>query len=98
METPMPIAFNFPLEGSSKTIPVAAVAELELVEACYVVHSFEVLPVQPHSPANSFLPAQKIKKIKERDTEMWVHKDSEKPTVLSIVIGEAIDKKEKELE
>lgn len=94
MDKPFIITFNFPLEDSDRKIPVKAIAKLHHSEPYYKVHSFHVLAAKPAAngaPAYSFLPDQEIKRIEENGDVLWVHKESERPTLLSFAIGKAIE-------
>jgi hypothetical protein len=94
MDKPFIITFNFPLEDSDRKIPVRAIAKLHHSEPYYKVHSFHVLTGKPTvdgAAAYSFLPDQEIKEIEEDGHVLWVHKESERPTLLSFAIGKAIE-------
>jgi hypothetical protein len=90
MDKQFRIRFKLPLERSLHIISLEAIAELHHSSPYYVIQSFNY---PDHSMGNhvSFLPEQKIRKIREGDTFKWVHTDSNKETQLSIAIGEAID-------
>lgn len=92
------ISFTFPLQGVAMNISVEAVAEQHHLEPYYVIHSFRV--TQPEHLKSEeygcFIPAQEIMCIDVDGTHLWVHKDAKRPTELSIAIGAAISKSEKE--
>lgn len=92
------INFKFPFHEVAMDIKVEAVAEQHDSEPYYVIHSFRVtqpehLKSDEHS---SFLPVQEIMCIDVDGTQLWVHKDAKRPTDLSLAIGAAISKSEKD--
>lgn len=96
MENPFMITFDFPLVDSERKIPVKAIARLHQSEPAsyYKVHSFHVVAAKPIAdgmPAYSFLPDQEIVALEEDGSILWVHNDSERPTLLSMAIGKAIE-------
>lgn len=89
--SPFEIKFDFPLAHSDLIISLKATAELHHSQPYYVVDHF-----QPASSTNgqgepSILPPQEIKQIERNSVKVWVHKDSEKESVLSLAIGNGID-------
>lgn len=90
------ITFDFPLVDSDRKIPVKAIVKLHYSEPAsfYKVHSFHVIAAKPviaGVPPYSFLPDQEIRSLDEDDGILWVHNDSERPTLLSMAIGKAIE-------
>lgn len=102
MENPFMITFDFPLVDSERKIPVKAIARLHPSEPVpfYKVHSFHVVTAKPiidGMPAYSFLPDQEIIPLEEEGAVLWVHNDSERPTLLSMAIGKAIEEYQEKL-
>jgi hypothetical protein len=93
MEKPLTIEFNFPLEGSKRSIPVTAIAEFNPVADYYKVHSFN--SANPDWTEPSLLHDQYLKKIEEKGEITWVDRDTGRFTLLIDVMGEAIDNKER---
>jgi hypothetical protein len=77
------IAFVFPLESSHLSISITADVELHHSVPHYMVKNFRTGLKHDHP----VLPDIAIKKLHGR----WVHVDSEKETLLSILVGKAID-------
>jgi hypothetical protein len=93
MDKPFDIQFDFPVEQSGFTVALKAIAQLHHSEPYYVVHSFHLADsraVRPLPPI-SILPAQEIKYLSKGDTGSWVHKDSERESMLSLALGKAIE-------
>lgn len=90
MDKPFEIHFDFPLDHSEFTIALQATASLHHSEPYYVVDSFHMGGSKVHR-AISILPVQEIKKVKKGSTRTWVHKDSEKESLLSLALGKAIE-------
>ena len=80
------IAFNFRLDHSNLTIPLAADIEVHHSDTYYVVKNFRTKTQKERS----ILPDVRIKKA----NGIWVHSDSGKETTLSMEVGEAIDRYE----
>jgi hypothetical protein len=91
MEKPFNIRFDFPLSHSDVTVALRATAELHHSIPYYVVDSFAFAGSQDPGEKVSILPRQEIRLIKRGSLRMWVHKDSERETQLSIAIGKAIE-------
>jgi len=85
------INFDFPVASSNLKISLNATAELHHSEPYFVVHDFYLADNKKDNEHHSFLPTQEIKRIRNNDSYLWVHKDSEKPSELSIAIGNGID-------
>jgi hypothetical protein len=87
------IKFDFPVASSNLKISLNAIAELHHSEPYFVVHNFYLannksdLGHQQH--AN--LPDQEIRRIKRDGSFVWVHKDSEKESELSLAIGARLE-------
>jgi hypothetical protein len=93
MEKPFEIIFDFPLATSDLIVSLRATAELHHSEPYFVVNDFHASNAEPDSEHPSSLPRQEIKRIKNKKGYIWVHRDSEKETLLSMAIGKAIDEK-----
>lgn len=93
MDKPFEIKFDFPLEHSTYTVPLKAIAELHHSEPYYVVDFFTFGDKEPSKRAVSLLPSIEIKYMKKNGKGgIWVHKDSERESLLSRAIGKAIEK------
>jgi len=91
MNQPFEIKFDFPLAHSDLIVSLTATAELHHSTPYYKVDHFYFNRLQPETDDLSVLPAQEIKKILRGKTTVWVHKDSERESLLSLAIGKAID-------
>lgn len=90
MEKQFKIHFNFPLQHSLHTIALQASVTLHHSEPYYVVEAFRFAGVDKDQ--RSLLPAIQLKNVKIGDgISIWVHKDSERESELSIAIGKAIE-------
>jgi hypothetical protein len=88
---PFEIEFDFPVASSDLKISLNATVELHHSEPYYLVHNFYLPDSKKNKEHHSVLPDQEIKRIKRNGSYVWVHKDSEKESHLSIAIGEAIE-------
>ena len=95
MNSPFEIRFEFPLADSNVTVSLRASAALHHSDPYYVVENFRFAGSNG-SYEPSILPTQEIQKIRRNDTPVWVHKDSQRESQLSIAMGRAIDKAENE--
>ena len=93
MSKPFEIKFDFPLAHSEQTIFIKASAKLHHSEPYYVVDDFRFGGRKTQKNHLSILPVQEIKLIKRNGTRTWVHRDSEKESLLSLAMGRAIDEK-----
>jgi len=94
MKHPFPITFDFALDDSKIIIVLTAIVELNEEEGYYTVHSFHSLLPDAHPSVShtlSLLPDQQIKPIMFQSERLWVHRDSERESQLSRIIGKAID-------
>jgi hypothetical protein len=90
MEKQFKIRFNFPLEHSLHTIALKASVTLHHSEPYYVVEAFRFADAENNQ--RSLLPPMHLKYVKKKDGKtVWVHKDSERESELSIAIGTAIE-------
>ena len=90
---PFEIKFDFPVASSNFKISLNATAELHHSQPYFVVHTF-YLTNNKSDPAHhhhSILPDQEIKRIKRDGSFVWVHKDSEKESELSLAIGAGLE-------
>lgn len=85
----MIIHFTFPLENTH-SIPISAMAEAHHSDLYYVVHSFYRTDVKDKNDF-SLLPQQEVMQINQQGKTKWVHRDSQKETLLSKIIGKAIE-------
>ena len=88
---PFEIKFDFPVASSDLKISLNATAELHHSEPYYVVHNFHLTDGTKNKDHHSILPAQEVKRINRKGSYVWVHKDSEQESDLSIAIGEGIE-------
>src|SRR6476660_3116579 len=91
MKQSFEIKFDFPLAHSNLVFQLTAVAESHHSELYYVVDHFHFNGVQHPQEEISILPPQEIKKILIEGKNVWVHKDSERESRLSISMGKAIE-------
>jgi hypothetical protein len=88
---PFEIRFDFPVASSNLKISLNATAELHHSEPYFSVHDFYLADSTRNKEYHSVLPEQEIKRIKRNGSYVWVHKDSEKESELSIAIGRGIE-------
>jgi hypothetical protein len=88
---PFEIKFDFPVASSNLKISLTATAELHHSEPYYLVQNFYLTDSEKKQGFHSFLPDQEIKRIKRNGIYVWVHKDSERESELSLAIGEGIE-------
>ena len=88
---PFEIKFDFPVASSDLKICLNATVELHHSEPFYLVHNFYLTDSQKNKDHHSILPDQQIRRVKRNGSYVWIHKDSEKESHLSIAIGEAIE-------
>jgi hypothetical protein len=84
------IEFEFPLYESELQLPLAAIAELHHSDPYYRVFGFALTQAAGTGP--SLLPPQEIRAETRAGKRTWVHLDSGKATLLSTILGEAIDR------
>lgn len=92
MRQPFEIKFEFPVAHSSLTISLKATAELHDQDAYYIINNFSLEEPLANGNGLSVLPAQEIKLSRRGNKTIWVHKDSDRESLLSLAIGEAIEK------
>lgn len=85
------IKFDFAIAHSDHIIPLMATAELHHSIPYYVVDNFDVVGTGRHKNRTSIIPAQEIKLIQRNSRNVWVHRESERESMLSIAIGKAIE-------
>jgi hypothetical protein len=88
---PFEIKFDFPVASSDLKISLNATAELHHSEPYYKVRNFYLTNGEKNNDHYSVLPDQEIKRIKRNGSHVWVHKDSERESDLSIAIGSGIE-------
>ncbi len=86
------IRFEFPLAHSDLTITLRATVTVHHSDIYYVVDNFHFAAADPARKEPSVLPVQEIQKIKRGSKEVWVHKESQRESQLSIALGKAIEK------
>lgn len=92
MRTPFEINFDFPVALSDLKISLNATAEPHHSEPTFLVHSFYLTKGRKNEAHHSVLPEQEIKRIKRDSSFVWVHRDSEKESQLSLAMGSAIER------
>jgi hypothetical protein len=95
MEKPFEVRFDFPLAHSDLSISLKATAELHHSDPYFVIDNFSFASAKPARKEPSVLPAQEIKQIRRNGSMVWVHCDSERESLLSIALGKAIEKAQK---
>ncbi|HEY5771538.1 MAG TPA: hypothetical protein VIS75_02870, partial [Chitinophagaceae bacterium] len=90
---PFEIKFDFPVASSDLKISLNATAELHHSEPYYLVHNFYLTDSKKNVDHHSVLPDQQIRCVKRNGSYVWVHRDSEKESELSIAIGAGIESK-----
>jgi len=88
---PFEIKFDFPVASSNSKISLNATVELHHSEPYYKVRHFYLTNGEKNNEHHSFLPDQEIMRIKRNGSYVWVHKDSERESDLSISIGTGIE-------
>ncbi len=91
MEKPFEIDFDIALAPSDLTISLTATAKLHHSVPYYIVDHFHFAGVKPSDEALSFLPPQEIMQITRGNAKVWVHRDSQRESILSQAIGKAIE-------
>ena len=92
MNSSLEIRFEFPLAHSDLTISLSATVTVHHSEVYYVVDDFRFAGANYRQRELSLLPVQEIKKVRRGDAEIWVHKESQRESQLSIALGRAIEK------
>ena len=92
MPHPFEISFSFPLENSTETIRVTAVAQLHHSTPYYIIDSFHFEDGRRDADSISLLPSVEIERVEKDGKILWVHKDSQRTSLLSLAIGRAIEK------
>ena len=85
------IKFDFPVASSNLKISLNASAEQHHSDPYYVVQDFFLTDSKRQNEHHSVLPPQEVKRIKQDGSYLWVHKDSERVSELSIAIGKGIE-------
>ena len=91
MNQPIEIKFDFPLAHSDLVISLTATVDLHHSPPYYVVDHFHFAGTRPVNDGLSLLPPQELKQVTRGDKRVWVHKDSERESLLSLAIGKAIE-------
>ena len=88
---PFEIKFDFPVASSNLKISLNATVEQHHSETYYKIRKFYLANSEENNEYHSVLPDQEIKRIKRNGSYVWVHKDSERESDLSIAIGAGIE-------
>ena len=91
MDEPFKITFDFPVANSDLTLSLKATAKLHHSDPYYVVQDFYFDDPNPDKSFLSVLPPQELKVITREGVKVWVHRDSERESLLGSHIGKAID-------
>lgn len=89
MEKSFAIEFDFPLERSAQTLRMKALARLHHSTPYYVVQSFHLADSKPGGLP--VLPPVEIELADQAGTKVWVHRNSGRSSLLSLVLGKAIE-------
>jgi hypothetical protein len=92
MTTPFEISFDFPVALSNFKISLRATVELHHSEPFFVVHDFYQADGLKKAEYHSVLPDHEIKRVNLNSSYTWVHRDSERESLLSLALGAAIEK------
>lgn len=92
MKQPFEIKFDFPVAESDLKVSLKATAELHHSDPYFLVSNFYLENYNSIRDHYSILPDQEIKRIKRGQSKVWVHRDSERESLLSLEIGAAIEK------
>ena len=86
------IYFNFPLENTGKLVCIEAVVEPNQTDHYYNIHSFRNFNGIKKQDASIpvILPEINIKQH-QATKNVWVHIDSDEPSILSSIVGKAIE-------
>ena len=84
---PFEIIFDFPMASSNLKISLKATAEVHHSEPYFVVRDFYVADDKYDIVHHSVLPKQEIMRRSRDGSFVWVHKDSEMESELSLAIG-----------
>ena len=88
---PFEIKFDFPVGSNNLKISLNATAELHHSEPYFVVQDFYFPNSKKQNEHHSILPVQEVKRLKRDGSYLWVHKDSEQTSELSIAIGKGLE-------
>jgi len=89
---PFEIKFDFPLAHSDLIVSLKARVELHHSDPYYVIDDFRFAGNRSENRGLSVLPRQEIKLIQRGSQKVWVHKESNRESRLSIAMGKAIEK------
>ena len=92
MDKPFKIKFDFPVANSDLTISLEATVQLHHSDPYYMVQDFYFDQPLPGKAYPSVLPPQELKIIWRGQSKVWVHRDSERESLLSEKIGAAIER------
>ena len=90
---PFEIKFDFPVASFDLNISLNATAELHHSVPYYLIHNFYLTYSKKNEDHHCVLPDKQIRRVKRNGSYVWVHKDSEKESELSIAIGAGIESK-----
>jgi len=93
MDQPFEIKFDFPLAHSDLSVSLRATAEFHHSDPYYVIDNFRFAGKRNKRSIPTLLPKQEIKLIERGSSKIWVHRDSERESQLSIAMGKAIEKR-----
>ena len=92
MKQPFEIEFDFPLAGSDLIISFKATASLHHSDPYYLVEDFHNATIRLHEDDPSIFPTQEIRQVDRGGACVWVHRDSDRESLLSLAIGQGIER------
>ncbi|HEV8284517.1 MAG TPA: hypothetical protein VGQ09_09410 [Chitinophagaceae bacterium] len=87
------IKFDFPVDDSGLAISLSAQVHPNDNEPFYLINDFHIIISGVVKDDSSALPPQEIKMIVRNSKCLWVHRDIERETLLSVAIGKEIEQK-----
>src|ERR1700754_1957025 len=90
MEEPFKIKFDFSIAHTDVIVSLSATPQLHHSIPYYIVEGFSFASLK-QGESVSVLPPQEVRLLKKGKLRMWVHKDSERESLLSKAIGKAIE-------
>ena len=91
MNQPFEVKFDFALAHSDLTITLRATVQEHHSDPYYLVDHFHTASSPPANNDISIIPAHEIRQVERGGTKIWVHKDSDRESLLSLALGKAIE-------
>lgn len=92
MNQPFEIKFDFPLANSDLVVSLRATVEMHHSKPYFVIDHFRFASRRQKKNDPSILPPQEILLGEYESSKQWIHRDSGRPSLLSISMGKAIEK------